>query len=142
MIKNKEKRISRIDTKDTHGYNARVYLKGKMYSKLFSDAKWDGPEIARDEAIFWRDNKEKELGKPRTNRNVKGLRPTNTGIYGIKEVTKKYTDKQSRFREEHVLQITIKNIRTTVSIRRDGFDKAMEIAKQKKEEIESRLGLK
>jgi hypothetical protein len=137
-MKNKEKGISRIDTKDTHGYNARVYLKGKMYSKLFSDAKWDGPDKAKGEAIFWRDNKEKELGKPRTNRNVKGLRPTNTGVYGIKEVTKKYTDKQGKLREEHVLQISIKNIKTTVSIRRYGFEKAMEIAKQKKGEIESK----
>lgn len=59
------KGISRIDTKDTHGWNARVYYKGKSYSKLFSDNLWDGKEIALDEAIYWRDQKEVELGKAR-----------------------------------------------------------------------------
>lgn len=138
-MKNKEKGISRIDTSDTHGYLARVYLKGKTFSKLFSDSKYDGPEKARDEAKSWRNKKEKEIGKIRTNKNVKGLLPTNTGIIGIRELTKKYTDKKGKTREEHVLQITIKNFRTTVSIRRYGFDKAMEIAKRKKAEIESKL---
>ena len=59
------KGISRIDTKYTHGWNARVYYKGKSYSKLFSDNLWDGKEIALDEAIYWRDQKEVELGKAR-----------------------------------------------------------------------------
>jgi hypothetical protein len=141
-MKNKEKNIFRIDTADAHGYLARVYFKDKSSSKLFSDSKWDGPEKARDEAIFWRDRKEKELGKVRTNKHVTGLQPTNTGIYGTKELRKKYTDKTCRTSEEHVLQITIKNYRTTVSIRRHGFEKAMEIAIQKKEEFESKLGIK
>ena len=35
------KGISRIDSKDTHGWNARVYFKGKSYSKLFSDNLWE-----------------------------------------------------------------------------------------------------
>jgi hypothetical protein len=141
-MKNKEKGISRIDKKDAHGYQTRVYFRGNSYSKLFSDSKWDGPEKARDEAIFWRDEKEKELGKVRTNKHVTDLRPTNTGIYGITEVTKKYIDKLGRFRVEHVLQITIKNYRTTVSIRKYDFEKAMEIAIRKKEEIKSKLGIK
>jgi hypothetical protein len=141
-MKNKEKSISRIDKKDAHGYQVDVYFKGKIYSKLFSDSKWDGPEKARDEAIFWRDRKEKELGKVRTNKYVSGLQATNTGVYGIKEVTKKYTDKTSRTSEEHVLQITIKSYKTSVSIRRYGFEKAMEIAIQKKAEIKSKLGIK
>jgi hypothetical protein len=54
MMKNKDKVISRMDTSGTHGYQARVYLKGKMYSKFFSDSKWDGPEKTRNEAINWR----------------------------------------------------------------------------------------
>jgi hypothetical protein len=136
---NKEKSISRIDTLDTHGYQVRVYFKGKTYSKLFSDSKWDDPEIAREEAIFWRDEKEKELGKVRSNKYVSGLQATNTGVYGIKEVTKKYTDKQDKIREEHVLQVTIKDVKTTVSIRKYGFEKAMEIAIRKKDEIEFKL---
>jgi hypothetical protein len=140
-MKSKEKSISRIDTADAHGYLARVYFRGKSCSKLFSDSKWDGPEIARGEAIFWRDEKEKELGKIRTNKNVSGLRATNTGVYGIKEVTKKYSRKLGKPSEEHVLQITIKNIRTTVSIRRYGYKKAMEIAIRKKEEIKTKLGV-
>ena len=60
-MKNKEKGISRIDKKGVHGYQVIVCLKGKKYSKLFSDSKWNGPEKARDEAISWRDEKEKEI---------------------------------------------------------------------------------
>jgi hypothetical protein len=141
-MKNKEKGISRIDKKGVHGYQVIVCLKGKKYSKLFSDSKWNGPEKARDEAISWRDEKEKEIGKTRSNKYVSGLQDTNTGVYGIKELTKKHTNKQGRFIEEHVLQVTIKNIKTTVSIRRYGFEKAMEIAMRKKEEIKSKLGTK
>lgn len=141
-MKNNEKGISRVDTADTHGYHARVYFRGKTYSKLFSDSKWDGPEIARDEAISWRNEKEKALGKTRSNKHVSDLRATNTGVCGIKEITKKYSDKMGKIRNEHVLQVTIKNIRTTVSIRRYGFEKAMEIALLKKEEFESKLEIK
>jgi hypothetical protein len=141
-MKNKEKGISRVDTKDAHGYQVMVYFKGKMYSKLFSDSKWGGSAIARDEAILWRDEKEKEIGKARSNKYVSGLQPTNTGVCGIKEMTKKYTDWQGKVHEEHVLQVTIKNLRTTVSIRRHGFEKAMEIAMRKKEEMESKLKVK
>jgi hypothetical protein len=141
-MKNKEKGISRIDTADTHGYNARVFFRGKMYSKLFSDSKWGGPEKARDKAIVWRNNKEKEIGKTRSNKYVSGLQPTNTGVCGVKELIKKHTDKLGKVHEEHVLQVTINNIRTTVSIRRYGFEKAMEIAKRKKEEMESKLKVK
>jgi hypothetical protein len=70
---------------------------------------------------------------------VDGLHATNTGVYGIKELRKKYTRKLGKLSEEHVLQITIKNYKTTVSIRRYGFEKAMEIAIRKKEEIELNL---
>jgi hypothetical protein len=70
------------------------------------------------------------------------LQATNTGVYGIKEITKKYSRKLGKSSEEHVLQITIKNYRTTVSIRKYGFEKAMEIALRKKEEIKSKLAIK
>jgi hypothetical protein len=140
-MKNKEKGISRVDTSDTHGYNARVYLKGVMYSKLFSDAKFGSPEKARDQAILWRNEIEKAIGKIRSNHYVSGLRPTNTGVLGVKELTRKYTNKQGRTQEEHVLQVTYKKRRTTVSIRRYGPKKAMKIALQKKKAIEARLGI-
>lgn len=138
-MKNNEKGISRVDTADTHGYHARVYFRGKTYSKLFSDSKWDGPEIARDEAISWRNEKEKALGKTRSNKHVSDLRATNTGVCGIKEITKKYINKQGNIQIEHVFQITNKKYRTTVSIRRYGPKKAMEIAMEKKKAIEARI---
>ena len=138
-MKNNEKGISRVDTADTHGYHARVYFRGKTYSKLFSDSKWDGPEIARDEAISWRNEKEKALGKTRSNKHVSDLRATNTGVCGIKEITKKYINKQGNIQIEHVFQITNKKYRTTVSIRRYGPKKAMEIAMKKKKAIEARI---
>jgi len=135
----KEKGISRFDRSDAHGYHAKVYLKGTMHSKLFSDSIWGGPEKTRDAAILWRNEKENEIGKIRSNKHVAGLQPTNTGVLGIKELRKEYTDKQGYFRKEHVLQITIQKHKTCVSIRRYGLKKAMEIALQKKKEIEARL---
>ena len=141
-MKSKEKGIARIDARSGHGYLVRVYFKGKKYSKLFSDSKWNGHEGARKEAVLWRNEKEREIGKVRSNKYVSGLQATNTGILGIRELTKKYIDWQGKVREEHVLQVTIKNFRTSVSIRRHGFEKAMEIALKKKEEFKSKLGLK
>ncbi len=139
MIKRKEKGISRIDTYGTHGYYARVYLKGTMHTKLFSDSKYGGPEKAEANAISWRNEKEKEIGKIRTNKYVTGLQSTNTGVQGIKELTKKYINKQGNIQIEHVFQITNKKYRTTVSIRRYGPKKAMEIAMKKKKAIEARI---
>lgn len=42
------KGISRIDSRDTHGWYVRIYKNGKTYSKLYSDNKYGG----RDRALL------------------------------------------------------------------------------------------
>lgn len=138
------KGISRIDTKDTHGWNARVYFKGKSYSKLFSDNLWDGREIALDEAIYWRDQKEKELGKPRTDRVVVMRNPRNkTGTIGVCRKLKKYY-KRGKCYTEDVYEVTCTPVvgrgskKTSVSVRKWGEKEALKraIAIRKKMETE------
>lgn len=128
------KGISRIDTKDTHGWNARVYFKGRSYSKLFSDNLWDGREVALDEAIYWRDQKERELGKPRTNRVVVMRNPRNrSGTIGVCRKLKKYI-KRGKCYTEDVYEVTCTPLagrgskKTSVSVRKWGEEEALKRA--------------
>lgn len=69
------KNISRVDRTDkrgreTHGWLVRIGWMGVMYRKFFSDANFDDP---LEEAIKWRDEKEREIGKPRTESWIRGF---------------------------------------------------------------------
>lgn len=136
------KGISRIDTKDTHGWNARVYYKGKSYSKLFSDSLWDGKEIALDESIYWRDQKEIELGKPRTDRTVVARNSRNTsGMIGVCRKQKRYY-KRGKCYTEDVFEVTCTPIvgkgskKTSVSVRKWGLDEALRRAIEIRKKME------
>ena len=139
------KGISRIDTKDTHGWNARVYFKGKSYSKLFSDNSWDGKEIALDEAIYWRDQKEMELGKPRTDRVVVMRNPRNkTGTIGVCRKLKKYY-KRGKCYTEDVYEVTCTPVvgegskKTSVSVRKWGEKEALKRAIAIRKDMEQNI---
>lgn len=61
-----ERNIKRIDTrpdaaKQTHGFQVWFSRSGKVYSKMFSDAKWGGRKRALDAARAHRDELEKNL---------------------------------------------------------------------------------
>lgn len=45
--------VSRIDSKDTHGYFARVYRSQWSKGRMFSDAVWGGAEKAERAALTW-----------------------------------------------------------------------------------------
>ncbi len=139
------KGISRIDSKDTHGWNARVYFKGKSYSKLFSDNLWDGREVALDEAIYWRDQKEKQLGKPRTDRVVVMRNPRNrTGTIGVCRKMKKYY-KRGKCYTEDVYEVTCTPVvgrgskKTSVSIKKWGEKEALKRAIAIRKKMESEI---
>jgi len=86
------KSISRIDVeaKQMHGWYVRVYYQNKMYSKFFSDSRYDGVDEALEAAIDYRNALEKKLGKPRTERTVVTLSPRNTsGAVGVRRRRKK-----------------------------------------------------
>jgi hypothetical protein len=52
---NKFYNISRIDSGNTHGWFVRVSIDSEMKSKLFSDLKHKGKELALENAITYRD---------------------------------------------------------------------------------------
>ncbi len=94
--------ISRIDYKHTHGWFARVYLKGKrVKSKLFSDGLHDGRESALEKARKWRDTEKADLApedKPKKVRYLKNPPKSNTsGRVGIsKTFTRSKRDKNEK----------------------------------------------
>ena len=64
------KSVKRHDYQNTHGWYVRVHFKGKTHGKLFSDGVYGGRGIALAAAIGWRNGKEIELGKNRTDRTI------------------------------------------------------------------------
>ena len=66
------KSISRIDQEErkTHGFFVRVCYNKKIYSKFFSDKRCGGRHKALMKAQAWRNDTERKLGKPRTDRVI------------------------------------------------------------------------
>lgn len=63
--------VSRIDSKNTHGWFVRVYRNGKTHSKLFSDSKFGGREDGLRAAVEYRRELVERLdndGSPRPRR--------------------------------------------------------------------------
>jgi hypothetical protein len=86
MSKSGYKGISRIDqpSRKTFGWFVRVTFNGQRRVKFFSDKANGGRKKALDAAVEYRNRAEKELGKPRTDRQVVAFNPRNsTGIMGI-----------------------------------------------------------
>ncbi len=80
----KFKGISRIDSRDTHGWFVRVYNESVTYSKLFSDRKMGGRKNALEFAIAFRDDLIRELGKTYPARRiVRRDRRNKTGVIGV-----------------------------------------------------------
>jgi hypothetical protein len=99
MVQQKYKSITRIDRPDRghHAWYVRVLFKGTLISKHFADLKHGGKRKALKAAIEFRNQAEKELGKPRTDRRIVGCSPLNkSGVIGVRR-----TVKQSRAAQEN-----------------------------------------
>src|SRR5207247_10876109 len=86
----KVKGVTRIDEPGGHGvgWYARVTFRGKTSSKYFADGAHGGSDTAFRKARAWRNAKEKELGKPRTDRLVPATTArSRTGIPGVYRTT-------------------------------------------------------
>jgi hypothetical protein len=86
------KGVTRIDDPGRHGvgWYARVVFRGKTHSKYFADGAHRGTAAAFQKALAWRNAKEKELGKPRTDRLLPSTSTrSRTGVSGV------YQSKQS-----------------------------------------------
>ena len=141
------KNISRIDSekKNMHGWYVRIFHKGVSHAKYFNDLKSGGREEALQDAIEYRNQLEKELGKPRTERYIIGaVHPNNnTGVPGVNR-RKTKQKKRGKWYSWDVYEVTWnpepnKVARTTVSIPKYGeeeaFRRACAIREQKLAEV-------
>lgn len=129
----KHKDIARIDqeTKRTHGWYVRVSFHGKINSKFFSDKKCGGKNSSLLSAIAWRDNTEKALGKPRTDKHFVSVSNNSTGVVGVR-----LNEKLNRYELSWICPDGRQG-KTTVSIRKWGKKKAFEMACEIREQKEA-----
>jgi hypothetical protein len=147
MAKSGHKGISRIDQpeRNTHGWYVRVHFNNTKRVKFFSDKTHGGKEEALEQAVLYRNQAEKELGKPRTNRLVIARNPRNrSGITGIQRKTKKIRTEAGERVIRNVYEITWspepgRMKRAWVSIDEYGeeaaFRKACAIRREKEKEM-------
>ena len=76
------KSITRMDYKKNTGWYVRVKFKGEEHRKYFGDSVLGGYEESLEAAIQWRDEKERELGKPHTERMVISKPGSDLGVIG------------------------------------------------------------
>ena len=92
MGQRKYKSITRIDRPERGhlAWYVRVSFQGRLISKHFADRKHGGKRKALKAAITFRNQTEKELGKPRTDRMVVRCSPSNkSGVIGVRRTTKR-----------------------------------------------------
>jgi hypothetical protein len=84
------KGISRVDNpkRKAHGWYVRVTKEGKTYGRFLSDSAHGGEQKALKKAVRARNELERDLGKPRTDRVImpprkKKNRFNTTGIVGV-----------------------------------------------------------
>ncbi len=95
MATSGHKSISRIDSKKANSWY-RVKFNKKNHTKFFSDGVHGGENAALEATIDWRNQKERELGKPRTDRMIVASFPgNNTGYSGVAR-TKKWTGRGAK----------------------------------------------
>lgn len=124
----KHKHIARIDqiNKHVHGWYVRVRFNGVTHSKLFSDLTHGGLKQSLAAAISWRNAKEKEVGKPRTDHNIITACRSNTGVVGVR-----LNKKTNRYVVSWITNEG-KQGKTSVSVLKHGKEKAFQIACEKR----------
>ncbi len=143
------KNITRVrdPKKRIDGYYVRIQWKKQSYSKFFSLNEYETDANALHRAIEWRNTKEDEIGKPRTERVICGIRPstrrTNTGEKGIQRVMKQHHKHGKPVGKPHPYYIitafdrTGKMRRTGISIEKHGEEHALKLARQRYQELKN-----
>ncbi len=129
----KHKGITRIDhpAKRTFGYFVRVTWNKQRRSKFFSDSVYGDRLAALAAAIEWRNATERELGKPRTERQVIGVSRTSTGIVGVRRTIKDGREVyEATWRDGNRIR------RTSYSIAKHGERRALALARRAREKYE------
>ncbi len=129
----KHKGITRIDhpAKRTFGYFVRVTWNKQRRSKFFSDSVYGDRLAALSAALEWRNLAERELGKPRTERQVIGVSRTSTGIVGVRRTVKDGREVyEATWREDGRIR------RTSYSIAKHGEKRALSLARRARDRYE------
>lgn len=131
------KSISRIDqeSRKTHGWFVRVCFNKKIHSKFFSDKVHGGRHKALMKAQAWRNETERKLGKPRTDRVVVAREGTTSVRRALISRGKNAKTKGLVYEVTYSPEPN-KICRTSFSIRKYGEDEARRLAmdfRQKKE---------
>lgn len=129
----KHKGVTRIDhpAKRTFGYFVRVTWNKQRKSKFFSDSVYGDRLAALDAALQWRNDAERELGKPRTERQVIGVSRTSTGIVGVRRTVKDGREVyEATWRDGNRIR------RTSYSIAKHGERRALALARRAREKFE------
>jgi hypothetical protein len=103
----------------------RVVWKGQRKQAFFADAKYGDQLGALAAAIDWRNQVERELGKPRTELPINNAPASNTGVEGVSRTQRAGLP---------ILQVTWyengRMRRTSISITRHGEEEALRMAQQ------------
>ena len=134
------KSISRIETKKHSAWYVRIYFEGAYVRKTFSDTVYGGKENAFREALQWRDEMERRMGKPRTERSVRKKTVLDDRVVGIHRRHLRDV-KRGRIYFRDVYEVTWcpepgKVSRTTVSINKHGEEEAFRMARAIRREKE------
>ncbi len=134
-LKNPKKRID--------GYYVRIQWNKKSYSKLFQLKDYDSTAHALQQAIAWRNKKEADIQKPRTDKIICGYRPptrpTNTGEKGIRRTMERHRKGGTPHPYYIVTAFDChgKMRRTGISIEKHGEEKALKLARQRYHELKN-----
>ena len=133
------KSISRIETIKHSAWYVRIYFQGAYVRKTFSDNVYGGKDVAFHEALKWRDEMERLMGKPRTDRSVRKKILSDNRVAGIHRRRLK-DSKRGKTYYRDVYEVTWapepgKVWRTTVSVTKHGeeeaYRKALEVRREK-----------
>lgn len=129
----KHKGITRIDhpAKRTFGYFVRITWNKERRSKFFSDSVYGDRLAALSAALEWRNQTERDLGKPRTERQVIGVSRTSTGIVGVRRTVKDGREVyEATWRDGNRIR------RTSYSIAKHGERRALALARRARDKYE------
>lgn len=141
VSEDRHKGVSRIDSKNTHGWFVRVYNRDVTHSKLFSDKKYGGREEALHLALEYRDELEAQVRANSPGRRVVQRDKRNkSGVIGVCRTRKR--NRNGTYSECYSVswspEVNIKKCRT-FSIQKYGeeeaFRLACELRKSKETEI-------
>ena len=140
LVRRYPKSISRIETKKHCAWYVRIYYEGAYVRKTFSDTVYGGKENAFREALQWRDEMEKRMGKPRTERSVRKKTVVDDRVVGIHRRHLRDV-KRGRIYFRDVYEVTWcpepgKVARTTVSVTKHGEEEAFRMARAIRREKE------